>query len=85
MRSLRTVFGLNPATFTGSVVSECTDLYFTALGLDKSNLRGLRLLAWLLHSHSEYLHFVAKYCSVPKQEILAQSLFVQLWQWEFET
>ncbi len=75
---------LDPASFTGRVQAECQARYAAALGLDPTALRPLRLLAWLIHSRSEYRQLRAEAGGPPAPEALRGSLFVQLWQAELE-
>jgi hypothetical protein len=75
---------LDPASFTGRVQAECQARYSAALGLDPAALRPLRLLAWLIHSRSEYRQLRAETGGPPAPETLRGSLFVQLWQAELE-
>ena len=74
---------LDPSTLTGSVLRECMARYISHIGLDATALRPLRLLTWMLHSRSEYRHFVvADVAGKPEREILRRSLFVELWEEE---
>jgi hypothetical protein len=73
---------LDPSTLTGSVLSECMTLYVSRTGIDPDALRPLRLLTWMLHSRSEYRHFVADVAGKPGPETLRRSLFVKLWEEE---
>jgi Phosphotransferase enzyme family len=75
---------LDPASFTGRVQAECQARYAAALGLDPAALRPLRLLAWLIHSRSEYRQLRAEAGGPPSAQVLRGSLFVQLWQAELE-
>lgn len=74
--------GLDPSTFTGSVRQECLSRYASQTGIDRSVLRPLRLLVWVIHSRSEYRHYIADEGGTPKPETLRRSLFVQLWEEE---
>lgn len=73
---------LEPSTLTGRVVSECLSRYVSQTGLDGSAIRPLRLLAWLLHSRSDYQQFVADSGGRPAPEVLRRSGFVGLWEEE---
>lgn len=75
---------LDPATFTGRVFSECMERYAGRTGLERSALRPLRLLTWLLHSRSEYRNLAADAAGKPGSEILKRSLFVRLWEAELD-
>jgi len=73
---------LDPDTFTGRIVAECQQYYLARLGLDPNVLRPLRLLAWLIHSQSDYRRFAAESVGQPKPADLRHSLFVGLWEEE---
>ena len=73
---------LNPSTPTGGVVRECVERYAAATGLDPAQLRGLRLLCWLLHSRSEYGWFIADFAKKPEPENLRRSIFLSFWEQE---
>lgn len=73
---------LDPASPTGSVVSECCARYAARTGLSPGALYPLRLLVWLLHSRSEYMQLVSDAAGRPDREALRCSLFVNLWQEE---
>jgi len=66
-------------TFLGGVHRACSTAYLTSLGLDVRVLRPLRLLTWVLHAHSEYLHFRADAGAPPSAAQLRQSTFLALW------
>ena len=78
--SYRTI--LSPSSPTGAVLRECLERYASKIGLNLTNLLPLRLLGWLLHSRSEYRHFVADVAGKPGREALRRSLFVNLWEQE---
>lgn len=73
---------LDPSTLTGGVVKECMELYLSHTGVSNTALRPLRLLTWMLHSRSEYSHFVADVAGKPERETLRGGLFVGLWEEE---
>ena len=73
---------LATSTLTGRVLRECIGRYISNTGLHPAAVRPLRLLTWILHSRSEYRHFVADVVGRPGREILRRSLFVQLWEEE---
>lgn len=73
---------LDPSTLTGGVVRECMELYLNHAGVNNTAVRPLRLLTWMLHSRSEYSHFVADVVGKPGRETLRGSLFVGLWEEE---
>jgi hypothetical protein len=69
---------LDPATLTGSVAKECLAWYAERLCVPGEALRPLRLLAWLLHSRSEYRHLVEDSGGLPDPQRLRRSLFLDL-------
>jgi hypothetical protein len=71
---------LDPATFTGGVLAECQSRYLTLTGIDFEALRPLRLLAWIIHSRSEYRRITAEAGSQPGPDTLRGSVFVSLWE-----
>jgi hypothetical protein len=73
---------LNLSMFTGRVMGECIMHYAKQLDLDPAIIGPLRLLAWMLHSRSEYQHFMADAGGRPEREMLQRSLFVGLWEEE---
>jgi hypothetical protein len=73
---------LDPSTLTGGVLRECMAHYISCTGMDPAALRPLRLLTWMLHSRSEYQHFVADVAGKPECETLRRSLFLKLWEEE---
>jgi len=74
--------GLDPSTFTGAVRHECLSRYASGTGIDRSMLRPLQLLVWVIHSRSEYRHYQADEGDAPSAETLRRSVFFQLWEEE---
>jgi hypothetical protein len=74
--------GLDRRTDAGAVNYECFSRYADATGLTPGPLGALRLLTWVLHSRSEYLHFTADAAGRPTPAALEQSLFLRLWREE---
>lgn len=73
---------LDPSSFTGRVHRECVERYAACLQLDRSLVRPLRLLTWLIHSRSDYRHLTADVAGTPAPSALRQSLFLGLWEEE---
>ena len=73
---------LDPATFTGRIVTECQQRYLACVGLNPVVVRPLRLLTWLIHSRSEYQRLAAERAGQPDPADLRRSLFVRLWEEE---
>jgi hypothetical protein len=73
---------LQPSTCTGSVVQECQERYADRVGIRQTDIGPLRLLCWMVHSRSEYQHFVTEIGGVPGPGQLRRSLFLRLWEEE---
>ena len=73
---------MTPHTFTGRVLDECMTRYAQAAGLAPASLSPLRLLAWLIHSRSDYRRFTADQGGKPDADTLRRSRFVSLWEEE---
>jgi hypothetical protein len=76
---------LDPSSFTGRVHGECVERYAARLELDRSLVRPLRLLTWLIHSRSDYRHLTADAAGSPDPSALRESLFLALWEEELGT
>ena len=74
--------GNDSKSFTGRLNSECLRRYGSALNLQFSCFRPLRLLTWMLHADSEYQRMVADVDGEPTTEMLEHSLFLNLWKEE---
>jgi hypothetical protein len=70
---------LDPGTHTGAIRSECVARYLGALGVDRAQLKPLRVLLWLIHAESEFRHAEADAGGVPSTSVLAHSFFLALW------
>lgn len=70
---------LDPSTPTGSVRRRCLAKYGEGLRLEPGELAPLRVLAWLIHAHSDFRHAEADAGGAPSAEALRRSLFVALW------
>jgi hypothetical protein len=68
----------DPSTPYGAVAAECEDRYCQALGLDPNDLARLRLLAWLVHSASDYTHLAMESSGTPDPEALRASTYLGL-------
>jgi hypothetical protein len=75
---------LDPANATGGVAEECFRRYAERVGMGLTPLRALRLLVWLIHSRSDYRHFVADAGGPPPPALLRRSQFVALWREELQ-
>lgn len=74
--------GLSPGTLTGAAHHECLARYADRVGLSPDALHPLRLFTWVLHSRSEYRHFLADAARTPTREALRRSVSVGLWEEE---
>jgi hypothetical protein len=70
---------LDPVTSTGAVRRDCLARYLDALGLDSACLAPLRVLVWLIHAQSDFHHAAADAGGPPPRDVLARSLFLDLW------
>jgi hypothetical protein len=73
---------LDPGTFTGSIARSCERSYCERVGLDSELLGPLRLLCWMIHSHSEYGRLELDAAARPDPSALRKSLFLGLWEEE---
>jgi hypothetical protein len=69
---------LEPSSLTGAVATKCLAWYFEKTNLPKEALRPLRLLAWVLHSRSEYRHLMEDTGGPAELQRLRQSFFLDL-------
>lgn len=86
MRSRRFVevyrASLDPATPLGALRVRCFERYARAFGVDLQLFRPIPLLAWTLHSRSEYRQFTEDFNGPPPFAKLRTSLFAALWREE---
>lgn len=73
---------LDPTTFTGRIRRACMARYAARVGLDLNDVQRLAILAWLIHSRSDYRRFSADFPSRPRPSTLRQSVFLALWEEE---
>jgi hypothetical protein len=73
---------LDPSTPTGRVRQQCLAYYAKQVGFDCAALRPLGLLVWLVHSRSDYRHFVADAGGPPGIAALRRSQFLCFWEEE---
>jgi hypothetical protein len=71
-------------TEMGRVNHACAARYLERLGLREEFLAPLRMLAWVLHSHSDYVHMCADTGGPPDSDQLRRSRFLQLFDVELE-
>lgn len=74
---------LDPSTVHGGIAARMLDDYATAVGLSAGDLRRIRLLCWLVHSHSDHQHLVLEQ-GTPEREALRAAPFLGLVEAELE-
>lgn len=75
---------LDPSTPEGRVAAGCFDLYGSRLGIEPAEISRLRLLCWLVHSRSDYLHLEMEAAGRPDAGDLERSTFLALLRVELE-
>jgi hypothetical protein len=73
---------LDPDSDIGRTVARCEALYCGRVGIDAELLPSLRLLCWTIHAQSEYRRFELDVAAQPSPDVLAGSLFLELWRTE---
>lgn len=74
----------DPSTPYGAVAARCEAEYREALGIEPDDLPRLRLLAWVVHSHSDYNHLAMESGGTPDSEALRASTYLGLIEAELE-
>jgi hypothetical protein len=69
----------------GRVNLGCIERYFARVGIEGELLPALRLLAWVLHSHSDWVHRRDDVGGAPAADALRDSGFLRLFHAELET
>ena len=69
---------LDPETERGRVFARCAEDYCSRLGIPASELHRLRLLCWIVHSHSDHRHLTMAAAGQPSPEALRTSMFLGL-------
>jgi hypothetical protein len=69
-------------TSIGRINNSCVAAYLARLGLPMLVLGPLRLFAWVLHSHSDYVHRRVDAGGTPSRRALLESTFVRLYNAE---
>ena len=69
---------LDPRSDYGRIAEKATTAYTTALGIDADDFRRLRLLCWVVHSHSDYRHLQLESADAPRPEDLRKGMFLGL-------
>lgn len=68
---------LDPDSDYGRIAEKAIAAYTTALGIDADDFRRLRLLCWVVHSHSDYRHLRLE-GGTPRPEDLRRAMFLGL-------
>ena len=76
---------LDPSSLTGGVAKRCLAWYCDKTNVPKEAVRPLRVLAWLLHSRSEYRHLTEDAGGSPDASRLRQSFFLDLLREELQS
>ncbi|PYP75336.1 MAG: hypothetical protein DMD35_21695 [Gemmatimonadetes bacterium] len=66
----------------GRANHECAERYFDRLEVDVALLRPIRLFAWMLHAHSDWVHLRDDAGGPPPPDLLATSRFLRLFNAE---
>lgn len=69
---------LDPATPHGRIAAKATADYTAALNIAPDDFHRLRLLCWLIHSHSDYRHLQLEHPGTPPPDALRQTMFLGL-------
>lgn len=69
---------LDPASAHGRIAAEAIGRYCEALGLDPNEMPRLRLLCWVVHCRSDYLHLQLEVAGEPKPRALRRAPFLGL-------
>jgi hypothetical protein len=80
IRSLRRMW--DPRTPSGRIAAECVARYVAAVGIPASAVAPLRVLLWMVHSHSEFQQLRRKHGPPPEAAALRSGLFLRLWDEE---
>src|SRR3990167_335296 len=73
---------LDHSTFTGSIFHECTNCYFSELGLPESSIKPLRLLTFLIHSLERFNRRFGSSIESVDSNMLRESLYFICWEEE---
>ena len=71
-------------TAIGRANHACVERYLAHFDLDPALLAPLRLFAWMLHAHSDYVHLRADVGGTPNDEALRSSRFFRLFRSDLE-
>ncbi|MEO6525568.1 MAG: hypothetical protein ABIP93_02975 [Gemmatimonadaceae bacterium] len=74
----------SPSSRVGRLNHACARRYLARLGLGPELLPPLRLFAWVLHAHSDYLQLRADAGAPPSDALLRSSRFLRLFDVELE-
>lgn len=69
---------LDPTTPYGRIAARAIEEYTAALGISADDFRRLRLLCWVIHSHSDYRHLQLESSHAPAPQDLRGGMFLGL-------
>jgi glycosyltransferase involved in cell wall biosynthesis len=69
---------LDPRSDHGRIAEKAIAAYTSALGIGAEDFRRLRLLCWVVHSHSDYRHLQLESAEAPRPEDLRKGMFLGL-------
>lgn len=75
---------LDPTTPHGAIAAHCESEYRQALAIDAEDFARLRLLAWLVHSHSDHVHLTMAAAGELSAEALRASTYLGLIEAELD-
>jgi hypothetical protein len=75
---------LDPTTPYGAVAASCAARYRERVGIAAADYARLRLLCWVIHSHSDHQHLTMAAAGPPSHEALRSSSFLGLLETELE-
>jgi hypothetical protein len=75
---------LDPTTPYGAVAAACAARYCERVGIAADDYARLRLLCWVIHSHSDHQHLTMAAAGPPSHEALRSSSFLGLLEAELE-
>jgi hypothetical protein len=76
---------VDPETPRGALAARCLERYCDRVALDAGAVRPLRLLAWIVHSRSEWSRLQADFGPEASRDILRRAICVQLFEEELQS
>jgi hypothetical protein len=75
---------VDPETPRGALAARCVKRYCDRVPLDAETVRALRLLAWIVHSRSEWSRLQADFGPEASRDVLRRAVCVQLFEEELQ-